>query len=113
MNAWGITKSGGKNKKISEKDRMGKDVKVKSQLTDNIIDKLQNYFGIALRSNTGDFKKMQEAILASLFHIASSESEDDHWRYCSKSTNSWCQYQRDTINGTNSNTSWRVYVQNV
>ena len=74
---------------------MGKVVKVKSRLTDNIIDKLQNYFGIALRGNIGDLKKMQEAILASLFHIASSESDDDHCRYCSKSANSWCQYQRD------------------
>ena len=44
---------------------------------------------------------MQEAILASLFHVASSESEDYHLRYCPKSTNSWCQYQHATINGTN------------
>ena len=44
---------------------------------------------------------MQKAILSSLFHVASSESEGDHWRYCPKSTNSWCQYQSDTINGTN------------
>ena len=95
MHAWCITKSSCKNLKISKEDSMGKVVKVKSRLTDNIIDKLQNYFGIALRGNIGDLKKMQEAILASLFHIASSESEDDHWRYCSKSTNSWCQYQRD------------------
>ena len=48
---------GGKNKKISEKDSTGKVVKMKSRLTDNIIDKLQNYVGIALRSNIGDFKK--------------------------------------------------------
>ena len=39
---------------------------------------------------------MQEAIFASLFHIATSESEDDHWRYCSKSTSSWCQYHCDS-----------------
>ena len=44
----------GKNKKISEKESTGKVVKVKSRLTDSIIDKLQNYFGIALRSNIGD-----------------------------------------------------------
>ena len=50
---------GGKNK-ISEKDNTGKVVKVKSRLTDNIIHKLQNYFGIALRSNIGDLKKCKK-----------------------------------------------------
>ena len=41
----------------------------KSRLNDSIIDKLQNYFGIALRSNTGNLENMKESILASLFHI--------------------------------------------
>ena len=45
---------GGKNKKISEKDSTGRVVKVKSRLTDS-IDKLQNYFGIALRSYFSKF----------------------------------------------------------
>ena len=45
---------GGKIKKISEKYSTGKVAKVKSWLTDSIIDKLQNYFGIAQRSNIGE-----------------------------------------------------------
>ena len=64
---------GGKNKKVQTKDKgKGKVTKAKSRLTDSVIDKLQNYFGIALRSNVGDLQKMQDAILASLFHVASS-----------------------------------------
>ena len=63
---------GGKNKKVQTKDKgKGKITKAKSRLTDSVIDKLQNYFGIALRSNVGDLQKMQDAILARLFHVAS------------------------------------------
>ena len=36
--------------------------KAKSRLTDSVIDKLQNYFGIALRSKVGNVKEMQNAI---------------------------------------------------
>ena len=38
-----------------------------------MIDKLQNYYGIAIRSNPGDLAAMKNAVLASLFHCASSE----------------------------------------
>ena len=64
----------GKNRKVPKMDVCGKSriVKAKSRLTDSIIDKLQNYFGIALRSNVGSVKNMQDAILASMFHGASS-----------------------------------------
>ena len=44
---------GGKNKKVPKKHVCGKSkvVKAKSRLTGSIIDKLHNYFGIALRSS--------------------------------------------------------------
>ena len=84
-------------RKIKEKGRLRK---AKCRLTDSVIDKLQNYFGIALRSNVGDLQKMQDAILASLFHVASSENDNFHV-YCPKTYDSWCQYQRDAINNTN------------
>ena len=92
---------GGKNRKVQTKDKgKGKVTKAKGRLTDSVIDKLQNYFGIALRSNVGDLQKMQDAILACLFHVASSEN--DNFRvYCPKTYDSWCQYQRDAINNTN------------
>ena len=43
---------------------------------------------------------MKESILASLFHISSSADKEYH-DYCPKSTDSWCQYQRDQVNKTN------------
>ena len=43
---------------------------------------------------------MQNAILASLFHVASSTSNQCH-EYCPKTPDSWCQYQLDVLNKTN------------
>ena len=38
----------------------------KGKLTEAIIDRLQNYYGIAIRSNKGDIAGMKTAIYASL-----------------------------------------------
>ena len=92
---------GEKNKKIPKKDGdKSKFIKAKSRLTDSILDKLQNYFGIALRIDIGNLKNMQNAILASLFHVASATSNQYH-EYCPKTPDSWCQYQLDVLNKTN------------
>ena len=66
----------------------------KGKLTDAIIDKLQNNYGIAIRSNVGNLEGMKQAVLASLFHCASNESRKLH-DYCPVGPNSWCGYQRD------------------
>ena len=50
----------------------------KGKLTNVIIDKLQNYYGIAVRSNVGNLEGMKAAIHASLFHVASSEKNQWH-----------------------------------
>ena len=42
-------------------------------LTDNIIGRLQNYYGMAIRSNVGDLDTTRKAIFAVLFHICSLE----------------------------------------
>ena len=70
------------------------------QLTDRMIDRLQNYYGIAIRSNSGELKQMQDAVFAVLFHCASSKSQNFH-NYCPQGKSSWCVYQRDKANGTN------------
>ena len=67
------------------------------ELTKPIIDKLQNYFGIALRSNCGSVEEMQKAIFASFNHVASSKTNNLHWE-CDPL---WCQAQRDIVNRTN------------
>ena len=71
----------------------------KGKLTDAVIDKLQNYYGIAIRSNVGDLKGMQSAVLASLFHVASSKDNNYHI-HCPTGPNSWCNFNLDRQNGT-------------
>ena len=73
----------------------------KGRLTDAMIDKLQNYYGIAIRSNTGNLPAMKKAILASLFHCASSADRNLHLQYCLEETDSWCGFTRDRANKTN------------
>ena len=52
----------------------------KSKLIDALIDMLHNYFGIALRSNAKYELKpeLKQALLASMFHVASSQGENYH-----------------------------------
>ena len=75
-------------------------VKARSRLTDALIDKLQNYFGIALRSSAKTVPELKKAFLASLFHVMSSEGKNFH-SYCPVGADSWFQYQRDIVNKTN------------
>ena len=66
----------------------------KGKLTDAMIDKLQNYYGIAIRSNVGNVEEMKKAVLASFFHSASSESRPLH-QYCPVGPDSWCGFKKD------------------
>ena len=72
----------------------------KGKLTDSQIDKLQNYYGIAIRSNVGNLAGMKKAIHASLMHCASSEARPLH-DHCPTGSASWCRYQQDKANRTN------------
>ena len=69
------------------------------ELNPTMLDKLQNYFGIALRENCTTVEKMQKAIWASFFHVA-SKKENNYHVLCEASTTSWCQHQKDIINKT-------------
>ena len=71
----------------------------RGKLTDSTIDKLQNYYGIAIRANVGNLTWMKKAIHASLMHCASSESRPLH-DHCPIGSTSWCKYQRDKANRT-------------
>lgn len=71
----------------------------KGKLTNNMIDKLQNYYGIAIRSNPGNLAGMKKAIYASLMHCASSKDRELH-DYCPDGKDSWCGFKRDRANKT-------------
>ena len=75
-----------------------KDLGGRGKLTNNMIDRLQNYYGIAVRQNVGDLAGMKKAILATLFHVSSSSKNNWH-DHCPTGTLSWCRYQRDKATG--------------
>ena len=67
----------------------------KGRLTDSTIDKLQNYYGIAIRSNSGDLTGMKKVIYATLFHCASSEDRNLHHHF-PEGEDSWCVFMRQS-----------------
>jgi len=62
----------------------------RGNLTDVVIDRLQNYYGVAVRSNFGNLKEMQSGVMAALFHMASSKDNDYH-THCPTGPESWCK----------------------
>lgn len=57
-----------KAKLNSKKLNDGKRLTGKGQLTEKYVDKLQNYYGMAIRSNVGNIENTYRAIWASLHH---------------------------------------------
>ncbi|GFV72533.1 uncharacterized protein TNCV_2763971 [Trichonephila clavipes] len=74
----------------------------KEKLTDKFIDKLQNYYRIAIRSNVGCLEKMQSAVIAAFFHCCSSNQNPMHGQ-CPTGKDSWCKYKQALFDG-------KVYV---
>ncbi|GFS82296.1 uncharacterized protein TNCV_3340271 [Trichonephila clavipes] len=56
----------------------------KGKLTDNFIDRLQNYYGIAVRSNVGNLNAMQQNAIAALYHCASKTHKDIKYAFTGK-----------------------------
>ena len=84
-----------RNLKKKEKSLGGR-----GRLTDAVIDRLQNFFGVAIRQNAGNLKGMKAGVLATLFHVASSKNNNWHFPHCPTGSNSWCKYNRDKENDT-------------
>jgi hypothetical protein len=65
-----------------------------------MIDKLKNYYGIAIRSNFENLEGMKKAIYACLFHCVPAEGRPPH-PHCPDGQASWCGYMADKANKTN------------
>ncbi|XP_075751069.1 uncharacterized protein LOC142817685 [Rhipicephalus microplus] len=63
------------------------------KLKDGQIQKLQNYYRIAITSNRGDVREMYRVIWASLFHSSSTNAAKSH-KFCPEGVESWCKHQR-------------------
>ncbi|GBN24516.1 hypothetical protein AVEN_245862-1 [Araneus ventricosus] len=69
----------------------------KGKLAESFIDKLQNYYGIAIRRNTNNLDKMQSSVFAAVFHVCWIKSQPVYLQ-CPTGTESWCKYQRALAN---------------
>lgn len=75
-----------------------KDMGGKGKLTDNVITKLTQYYGIAVRRNmNGTVENMRQDILSTFFHCTSTDEAPRHY-LCPKTQDSWCFYQRAIAN---------------
>ena len=79
----------------------GKPIGGKERLTDKMINKLQNYFGITIRQSKGKtVYELKNAIGAVLFHCSEASNLDTRHQMCSHSSESWCKFQADKIDNT-------------
>ena len=79
------------------------------RLTRPTIDKLQKYYGNAIRRCVAKtkrevdnaVKKMQCAVKAVLYHSVKIDDKKKKHQYCPNGESSWCSYKRDKAAGTN------------
>ena len=79
-----------KGKKLKD----GKTVGGKGRLTDKVIDRMQNFFGQAIRNNSGLKESMKKDILAILKHMVKDDTLylDQQHENCPKDSSSWCKF---------------------
>ena len=85
-----------KKEKFADGSRLGG----KGKLTKGRIDSMQNYFGQAIRSHSHDLEGMQTAVKAILYHSVDNENREEQHQYCPKGKDSWCKFQKDKANET-------------
>lgn len=79
-------------RKLKQDEKLGG----RGKLTDVVIEKIQNYYGKAIKDQAPDINKMKDAIYASLFHMVSTDDHPHH-RFCPPGKESWCHYQRSLV----------------
>ena len=87
-----------KKQKLSD----GKSISGRGRLTEKAMNTLQNYFGMAIRQNTGNLYKMKKCVWAVLYHNTAISDESERHKFCPREANSWCLWQADKITGKES-----------
>lgn len=72
------------------------------RLTDTLIKKLTKYYQLAIRSNIESADEMEKAIMATYFHLCSTDENPSH-ENCPVGTNSCCGYRAAQASGINFN----------
>ncbi|XP_068700909.1 uncharacterized protein [Montipora foliosa] len=69
----------------------------RGRLTDNVIDKMQKYYGRAIRENTGNLEKMKNSVWAIYHHMIKNDlcSLEEQHKLCPKDQDTWCKFWKD------------------
>ena len=68
------------------------------RLTADRIDKLQTYYGLAIRRNKDDLDGMRKEIWAGLYHSASTDDQPQH-QFCPDGPDTWCKFNQAIFKG--------------
>ena len=64
----------------------------RGKLTEKCINSMQNYYGLAIRSNTGDLYSMKKAVYAILYHFTDLPNAHLRHQFCQRTKDSWYKY---------------------
>ena len=74
----------------------GKKLSGERRLTENFINKLQNYYEIAIRSSChGNVYYLKKAFVAVLYYCSEASSLETQHQFCPTGVDSWCKYHAD------------------
>lgn len=82
---------------ILTKSRKGEFLGGRGGLTQDLIKKLTNFYGLALRKNT-EVDDMQRAVMATYYHVTSTDAEPHH-ELCPPGPLSWCKHRSAEAEG--------------
>ena len=80
----------------------GKIVGGAGRLTEDMIKRIQNYYGLAIKQNKGNLNGMQNAIKAIKHHVIqiSKETLEEQHHFCPKKKGTWCKFWKDKLENT-------------
>lgn len=78
----------------------GKALGGQGRLSEKEIDRLQSYYGQAIRNNLHSLEDMQKAVYAALLHRASTDAVPLH-HFCPTGVSSWCKFNKSKVTGEN------------
>jgi hypothetical protein len=70
----------------------------KSHLTQPAIDRLQNYYGLAIRTKANNLEVMKRAMWALLFHKLLTNEKPQHG-VCASGGDNWCKFNNGASSG--------------
>lgn len=78
----------------------GKPLSGKNRLTEAEIDRIQTYYGLAIRRNLSSVQDMRQAIWAIFLHKVSTDENPQHG-FCPSGADTWCKFKKaETIGQT-------------